>query len=314
MPLKKQKALKRKMEASKATFSWNSLYMNPDAVISSIADRLGVSKAEILDPTSADAAVKQAHAETQLIAETKEFLRSQGVSIDAFKNKNRDDRILLLKNFPYSTSENDLRTLLEPFGEISKFVFPPAGTMALVQFAEPYSASQALKQLAYKNIKGSVLYLEKAPRGLLSEQDVSITPTHLKNDTTTSNNINGDSEATANGSTLFVRNLNFTTTTARLTAAFGSLPGFMSARVKTRVDPKRPGEVLSMGFGFIEFRNKASADVAITTLNGHRLDGHDLIVQKSSKSSDLAEERRKEDIANKSEANKTKIIIKSTLR
>ncbi|KAK5277527.1 Multiple RNA-binding domain-containing protein 1, partial [Exophiala xenobiotica] len=64
LPLKKQKAIKRKTEASKATFSWNSLYMNPDAVLASVAGRLGVSKADLLDPSSADAAVKQAHAET----------------------------------------------------------------------------------------------------------------------------------------------------------------------------------------------------------------------------------------------------------
>jgi hypothetical protein len=32
-----------------------------DAVMSTIANRMGISKAELLDPTSSDAAVKQAH-------------------------------------------------------------------------------------------------------------------------------------------------------------------------------------------------------------------------------------------------------------
>ena len=176
MPLKKQKAIRKKLEASKTTFSWNSLYMNPDAVLSSIADRLGVAKSDILDPTSADAAVKQAHAETQLIKETKQYLSSAGVNIEAFKNRNRDDNCLLLKNFPYGTTESELRALLEPFGVINKFMLPPSGTMALVKFDGSFSASEALKQLAYKNIKGSVLYLEKAPRGILDAPAESLEP------------------------------------------------------------------------------------------------------------------------------------------
>lgn len=308
MPLKKQKAVKRKMEATSATFSWNSLYMNPDAIISSIADRLGVSKSAILDPTSADAAVKQAHAETQLITETKDYLRKHGVSIDAFKSKQRDDRIILLKNFPFGTSERDLRDLLDPVGEISRFVFPPAGTMALVQFVEPYAATQALKQLAYKNIKGSVLYLEKAPRGLLDESNVKSNEIETK---AADDHPNEQATNIDNTATVFVRNLNFSTTTGRLTEVFGRLAGFLSSRVKTRVDPKRPNEILSMGFGFVEFKNKRFADAAIAALNGYKLDGHELIVKLSTKNSDLAEERRKEDNTKKTAANRTKIIIKN---
>ena len=302
MPLKKQKALRRKLEAGKQTFSWNSLYMNPDAVLSSIADRLGVTKSDILDPTSADAAIKQAHAETQLIKETKQYLISAGVSVASFQNIRRDDRCLLLKNFPYGTTEAELRALVEPFGVVNKFLLPPAGTMALVQFNEAYSASEAMKNLAYKNIKGSVLYLEQAPQGILDApldaegQDPPI-----------------DAPPTATGttSTVFVKNLNFSTTSSRLKEITGSLPGFVSARVKTRTDVKRPGQVLSMGFGFVEFKSKQQAESAVKALAGHSLDGHPLIAQLSSKSTDAGEETRKADSQRKREANQTKIIIKN---
>ena len=67
LPLTKQKQIKRKVEAASASFKWNTLYMNPDAVLASVADNLGVSKSEILDPTSSDAAVKQANAEKNVI-------------------------------------------------------------------------------------------------------------------------------------------------------------------------------------------------------------------------------------------------------
>ena len=301
MPLKKQKAVRRKLDATKQTFSWNSLYMNPDSVIASIADRLGVSKSDILDPTSSDAAVKQAHAETQLIKETKIYLTSAGVNVEAFKSLARDDRCLLLKNFPYDTTESELRALLEPFGALAKFLLPPAGTMALVQFEEALSASETLKHLSYKNIKGSVLYLEKAPKGILETQ-VEAPKNEPANET---------KPAPATTSTVFVKNLNFSTTSARLNEIARALPGFVSARVKTRIDAKRPGQVLSMGFGFVELRSKEQAQAAVKALSGHSLDGHELVVQLSSKGHDAGEETRIEDKQRKKEANQTKIIIKN---
>lgn len=280
--------------------------MNPDAVLSSIADRLGVAKADILDPTSADAAVKQAHAETQLIQETKQYLASAGVNVEAFKHHNRDDHCLLLKNFPYGTTEGELKALIEPFGATSKFLLPPSGTMALVRFEEAFSASEALKHLAFKNIKGSVLYLEKAPQGILDA------PTEIpRSESKTQPEAQNPQASAGTTSTIFVKNLNFLTTSARLKEIAGALPGFVSARVKTRTDAKRPGEVLSMGFGFIEFRSKMDAESAVGALNGHQLDGHELKVQLSSKTLDAGEETRREDQKRKKDANQTKIIIKN---
>lgn len=305
LPLKQQKAIKRKAEASKSQFNWNSLYMNPDAVLASVADRLGVTKAELLDPASADAAVKQAHAETSVIKETKDYLKSHGVNIDAFQNHARDDRTILLKNFAYGTTSEELSGMLGQYGTVERLVFPTTGTMAIAQYTEANSVTLALKGLAYRNLRGSVLYLEKAPQGLWKggQDAVQHEEALFVVDT------NGDTLGTT--ATLFVRNLNFATTRARLAEAFSPLPGFLSARVKTRTDSKRPGEVLSMGFGFVEFRSKSHAEAALSTMNGRVLDGHDLLVQLSQKTTDLAEERRKDDIVKKRNANQTKIIIKN---
>lgn len=66
-----------------------------------------------------------------------------------------------------------------------------------------------------------------------------------------------------------------------------------------------------MGFGFVEFRSKAQAEAAIATMNGRLLEGHELLIQISQKSTDLVEERRNEDTAKKTSAKKTKIIIKN---
>ena len=312
LPLKKQKEIRRKRGAASTTFSWNSLYMNPDAVISSVADRLGVDKADLLDPASSNAAVKQAHAETHVIQETKSYLAANGVNLEAFKQSSRDDRTLLVKNFSFGATTEDLKQLFEPYGEVSRILLPPTGTIAIVQYNEAVVASQAMKQLAYKNFKGSVLFLEKGPQGLLDQklaQQVSTSANGQATDKAT----NGVAEASSDAasSTLFVRNLNFSTTTSRLTEIFKPLAGFLSARVKTKTDPKRPREILSTGFGFVIFRTSAEAQAAMSVMNGYKLDDHELVIRASHKSTDAAEERRREDIAKKMETKTTKIIIKN---
>jgi multiple RNA-binding domain-containing protein 1 len=315
LPLKKQKEIKRKREAAGTSFSWNSLYMNPDAVLSSVADRLGVTKAELLDPTSSDAAVKQAHAETHVIQETKSYLTAKGINIDAFKQPSRDDRTLLVKNFPFGVTIEDLRQLFEPYGPISQLLLPPSGTMAIVQYCDAREAVHAFKQLAYKNLKGSVLFLEKGPQGLFDRQagndgGEASTPQHRKGGLQKPDEVPSGVIGTAS-STLFIRNLNFETTTARLKEVFEPLDGFLSARVKTKIDPKRHGEVLSMGFGFVDFRTASQAQAAISVMNGHKLNNHELVVEASHKATDAAEERRLEDIGKKLEEKKTKVVIKN---
>lgn len=52
-----------------------------DAVMSSVADRLKVSKSELLDPSTNNAAVRLALAETHVIAETKKFFENVSDSI-----------------------------------------------------------------------------------------------------------------------------------------------------------------------------------------------------------------------------------------
>lgn len=103
LPLKKQQQLKRKSGAGSSSFNWNSLYLNTDAVMSSIAERLGITKTELLDPTSSDAAVRQAHAETHVIQETKSYFLQNGVDLDAFQKKERGTRPFLLRIFPLTS-------------------------------------------------------------------------------------------------------------------------------------------------------------------------------------------------------------------
>ncbi|OJJ47802.1 hypothetical protein ASPZODRAFT_151243 [Penicilliopsis zonata CBS 506.65] len=316
LPLKKQKQIKRKMEATSSTFNWNALYMNTDAVMSSVAERLGVSKADLLDPTSSDAAVKQAHAETHVIQETKAYFVSNGVNIDAFKQRERGNTAILVKNFSYGVKSTDLRNLFEPYGQISRLLMPPSGTIAIVEFSRPDEAQQAFRGLAYRKLGDSILFLEKAPKDLFdanlsTQQPVPEVKAISQGFSTADTFTAGEADGGVLTSTLFVKNLDFSTTNEKFVDTFRPLDGFVSAKVKTKPDPKRPGQTLSMGFGFVDFRTKAQAQAAQAAMDGYRLDGHALVIKTSHKGLDAAEERRREDNAKKLAARRTKIIIKN---
>ncbi|PBP19098.1 RNA recognition domain-containing protein [Diplocarpon rosae] len=319
LPLRKQKQIKKKAQAT-SSFNWNSLFMNQDAVNEAIAHRLGVSKSEMLDPTSAESGYKQAIAETSAIQETKTYFVKNGVDLDAFKRCERGDTAILVKNFPYGMSLEELRRMFERFGQVLRVLMPPLGTIAIVEFSEPNHARAAFASLAYRRFQDSVLFLEKAPKNLFSSpgRAATVVSSDMAGGKSATETISAydllekeSATETLDTSTLFVRNLNFTTTSDQLREAFKSLDGFISARVKTKTDPKKPGQVLSMGFGFLEFRSKAQAQAALVAMDGHILEDHRLLIKASHKGLDAAEERRKEDIAKKQAGKRTKIIIKN---
>ncbi len=318
LPLKKQKQIKKKAEASSTTFQWNSLYLNQDTVNSSIAARLGVSKYDMLDPTSADAGVKQAIAETAVIQETKSFFAKNGVDLDAFKRRVKGDTAILVKNLPFGMTLEELRNMFEEFGQVLRVLMPPTGSTAIVEFAQPTHARAAFTSLAYRRVKDSVLFLEKAPKDLftVAGSNATAAPSGVSGPKLAHSKLSAsdlldreDAPEVVDTSTLFVRNLNFTTTSDRLTEVFRPMAGFMSARINTKANPKKPGQVLSMGFGFLEFRTKNEAQAALKAMNGYELDGHELLIKPSHKGLDAAEERKKED--KRLAGSRTKIIIKN---
>lgn len=313
LPVKKQRQIQRKAEASSSTFNWNALYMNTDAVMSSVSERLGVSKSELIDPTSSDAAVKQAQAETHVIQETKAYFEKHGVDLNAFSNLQRGDTTILVKNFTYGTTQDDLTALFGQYGELAKTLLPPTGTIAIVEFKHSSEARAAFNSLAYRKFKDSVLFLEKAPKDLFKEMPVSEKRSERNADApqSTADSATQRADEPLNTSTLFVRNLNFATTNERFYETFKPLEGLISARIKTKTDAKRPGQVLSMGFGFLEFQSKDQAKAALSAMDGYDLDGYRLLIRASHKGNDAAHERQNEDRDRKNKAKKSKIIIKN---
>jgi multiple RNA-binding domain-containing protein 1 len=288
--------------------------------MSSIAHRLGVSKSEILDPTSADAAVVQAHAETNIIQETKAYFKVNGIDLTAFERKQKDDRIILIKNFPFGTRVDELKDMLIEFGPVNRVLMPPAGTIAVAEFQQAPHARAAFASLAYRRFKDSILFLEKGPKDLfIADYDPSKALAALSTaDKGKSAKLSAAElleaatpDEPVSSSSLYVRNLSFNTTQQAFADLFKPLDGFLTARVKTKPDPKNPGNTLSMGFGFVEFRTKEQAAIAMAALNGHTLDGHQLAIKASHKGLDAVEERKKDEKNKKAAMGRTKLIVKN---
>ncbi|KAI6143210.1 hypothetical protein BKA82DRAFT_4183819 [Pisolithus tinctorius] len=321
--LKEERDAKRKATAGR-DFNWSMLYMNSDAVASSIADRLNISKADILNPESDNAAVKLALAETHVIQETKVYLESQGVILSTFSSRARSDTIILVKNIPYGTTAEQIRELFEVHGKLSRVLVPPAGTMAVVEFEHADEAKKAFRAVAYRRLGNSIIYLEKGPLGMFQEatgdEDMTAStstafkPITIAEQETPDGAGKDDEPPLSAGTTLFVKNLAFSTTSERLRQVFGALPEFSFARVQTKPDPKRPtvpggaAPRLSMGYGFVGFKTPEGAKKALKSMQGFVLDGHALHVKFAGRGKEEEEESKDEAIT---KARTTKMIVKN---
>lgn len=322
LPLKKQRELMKKAQAGKRQFNWNSLYLNNDAVLETVALKMGISKSQLIDPQSSGSAVKQALAEAHVIGDVRKYFEEHGVDLTTFGGKERDDRVILVKNLAFGTTSDEIGELFAEYGELKRVLMPSIGTMAIVEFRDSPGARAAFSKLAYRMFKKAILYLEKGPKELFTrEPRLGETVDIVKEDDDnyenavaaklTANNVMNDyfdteNPAVEDGPTvsIFVKNLNFSTASADLTKLFKDLPGFIVALVKMKSDPKDPQKTISMGFGFVEFRTKENAELALQTFNNHVLDGHRILLKMSHRKSGVKYDRSMSEKTNK-------IIIKN---
>ena len=80
---KKQKATMASLKSK--DHNWNTLFLGVNAVAEIMADKYKSKKSDVLDVQSKGGlALRMALGETQVVAETKEFLLNHGVKLDAF--------------------------------------------------------------------------------------------------------------------------------------------------------------------------------------------------------------------------------------
>ncbi|KAI9634522.1 multiple RNA-binding domain-containing protein 1 [Dioszegia hungarica] len=316
--VKGKKDEKRK-ETNARGVNWAALYMNSDAVAASVADRMGVSKADILNGEEGNAAVKLALAETAVIAETKQYFEDAGIVLAALDPKvPRSPTVILVKNIPYGTTIHTLTDLFSPHGKMTRILLPPSGTLGVVEYEQAVEASSAFKALSYKRLGSAVLYLEKGPQGMFKagpkateaeKQKEELAARVAEADVSLQDQPAPSDEA---GSTVFLKNLSFGTSTARLASVLSSLPDFSFARVQTKPDPKRPGEKLSMGYGFIGFKTKAGAQRGLRALEGFEVDGKVLeakLAQRGAEEEKAEPKKGGADLSAKTKS--TKLLVKN---
>ncbi|CAG8775896.1 2023_t:CDS:2, partial [Acaulospora morrowiae] len=221
-----------------------------------------------------------------------------GVTLNSFEKKERSDTVILVKNFAFGVTQEDLTQLFGWYGEIGRIIIPPAQTIAVVEFKLPTEARNAFKSLAYKKFRGLPLYLEKAPKDVFKDENDQNKKSSEDNDPSakvlsstdlveSSRDIDDDVEVSSQViATLFVKNLSFDTDEEGLKKAFKNTPGMKSAKIKMKSDTKNPGKKLSMGFGFIEYDSLKNAKNALKAMQGFMLDGHALQLKFSNKGLD----------------------------
>jgi len=313
---KKNKDAKLKASASNS-YNWNSLFLDVNAVADVMAAEYGVDKSKVMmedGRKGTSAAVKLALGETEIVGQTRDFLEQQGVRLDAFSRKpdKRSKTVILAKNLPAKTVSEQLRDKFSVFGVINRLVMPSHSLTAIIEFADPSEARTAFRKLAYTKFHNAPLYLEWAP------EDTFVTPFSQDDDTEESSQketveekqeeVREESDEPEEGSTLFVKNLNFNTSDSELLEHFKPCGSVHSATVATKKNTKTD-EVLSMGFGFVSFLLKASAEKALKTLQHSRLAGHCLELKRSTRATTSQQEtdRQKADLGKPS----TKLLVRN---
>ncbi|CAH3173590.1 unnamed protein product [Porites evermanni] len=318
----KSKRDAKKKSLSSQDHNWNTLFLGMNAVADVMADKYNTTKGGILDGASSSSlAVRMALGETQVVTETRKFLVSQGVKLDVFgqSSAKRSKTVIVVKNLPFNTTTDELRNVFAPFGTVARLVLPPSGITALVEFFEPSQAKKAFQKLAYSKFKHVPLYLEWAPLGVFSGKAEEKDLQEAKKDEQTSEDKiketidekqhEVDNPENPEGTTVFVKNLNFNTTEESLKETFSRLGPLLNTVIARKRDPKTPENLLSMGYGFVEYKNRSDALQAIKQLQNSSLDGHTLELKMSHrKSSDKVSQRKS---ATATKQNSSKILVRN---
>ncbi|XP_030893656.1 probable RNA-binding protein 19 isoform X3 [Leptonychotes weddellii] len=307
---KKKKESKDKANSS-SSHNWNTLFMGPNAVADAIAQKYSATKSQVFDhETKGSVAVRVALGETQLVQEVRRFLLDNGVSLDSFSQAaaERSKTVILVKNLPAGTVAAELQETFGRFGSLGRVLLPEGGVTAIVEFVEALEARKAFRHLAYSKFHHAPLYLEWAPVGIFSSsapqtkepQDPPAGPAEedrAEPETLPDNETPGgekpaeggaadcpekveeeeEEEESLPGCTLFIKNLNFSTTEETLKGVFSKVGTVKSCSISKKKN--KAGAMLSMGFGFVEYRKPEQAKKALKQLQGHVVDSHKLEVR-----------------------------------
>ncbi|KAE8634175.1 hypothetical protein XENTR_v10002218 [Xenopus tropicalis] len=324
---KKQKALKDKASSS-SSHNWNTLFMGTSSVAEVIAQKYNTSKSQVLDDEGKGSlAVRVALGETQLVQDVRRFLIENGVSLDSFSQAAgpRSKTVILAKNLPAGTKAAELHELFARFGDMGRVLLPEGGISAIVEFLEPTEAKRAFYKLAYTKFHHVPLYLEWAPVNVFTcpppqkkvEQTNQVTSEEQEADTADTKeevkemeveDQEEDEEEALPGCTLFIKNLNFSTSEETLKEIFSKVGAVKSCSISKKKD--KSGSLLPMGFGFVEYTKPEQAQKALRQLQKCTVDGHQVEIKLSERAIRAATstERKKQ---NSKKQQSSKILVRN---
>ncbi|XP_061842410.1 probable RNA-binding protein 19 [Nerophis lumbriciformis] len=312
---KRQKDAKNK-DSSSSSHNWNTLFVGTSAVADAIAEKYNTTKSHVLDhETKGSVAVRMALGETQIVQETRQFLLDNSVSLDSFSQAAavRNTTVILVKNLPAGVTVSELETLFSTHGSLGRVLLPPSGLTAIVEFLEPTEAKRAFTRLAYSKFHHVPLYLEWAPVGVFvaaksesvpeKREGVQEEKKELKEDKAET-----DEEEDVPGSTLFIKNLNFSTTEETLKETFSKCGKIKSCTIAMKKD--KTGKLLSMGYGFVAYQTAVGAQKALRQLQHCAVDSHQLELKISERATRTAEVSRKKKQVQKKQTG-SKILVRN---
>ena len=273
--LYKSKKQKELHEQAEVAFNWNSFLIRSDTAAEVMSNKLNVAKSDLMG-----SAVNLAVAEATVVNDAKKYLENNGVLLSSFeKTKERSNTTIVVKNLPAQTHPLEIKDLFSKYGEITKFVMPPSNVIAIIEFSASSAAKAAFKGLAYRKYLYVPLFLEWAPSdvfaGTVDEEALAKQKQEEIEEKA--------EEPTPNPSmTIVVKNLNYETTEDKLREVFSAVATVRSVTLAHKKNVKT-GELVSLGYGFIEFGSIDDATKAIKLLNEKIVDGRAIMLAFSEK-------------------------------
>nr|CCA20488.1 RNAbinding protein putative [Albugo laibachii Nc14] len=293
---REKKTLEKQANANQP-IGWNASHIRSDAAVGTLANRMGIARSDVLSQEHGNMAVRLALCETMLVKENKDFFSNHGVDLSAIQGAllsdsksnaksdiMRSTTVILIKNLPHTTEEDELCQKFGTFGQILKFLLAPSRTVALIEFVEASEARKAFRSLAYRKYQHVPLYLEWAPLHVFTTKTVDIQtskPGVVKADLIDEQI--GEAPCMELRNTLCLKNLSFTTRESTLETYFSKFGKLRKVTIAKSRDKR--GGILSMGFGFVEFADENDAQRALSASEQSSpiIDGHSLRVTLSQK-------------------------------
>ncbi|XP_077377451.1 putative RNA-binding protein 19 [Festucalex cinctus] len=312
---------KRQMDAknkasSSSSHNWNTLFLGTSAVADAIAEKYNTTKSQVLDhETKGSVAVRMALGETQIVQETRQFLLDSGVSLDSFSQAaaERSTTVILVKNLPSGVMVSELEKLFSTHGSLGRVLLPPSGLTAIIEFLEPTEAKRAFTRLAYSKFHHVPLYLEWAPMGVfVAAEPAPVKVKGVEEEKQQKEEKDEDEEEEEDecvaGSTLFIKNLNFSTTEETLQETFSKCGKVKSCTISKKKN--KAGKMLSMGYGFVQYHTAEAAQKALRQLQRCSVDEHSLELKISERATRTAEVSRKKKQVEKKQTG-SKILVRN---